>query len=208
VGERLFAAVVPPDEVVAEIRRWIEPRRDDAWRWTDPSGWHVTLAFYADVEAWRYDELVDHLASAAARTTAFPMSLRGVGCFGSVARATVLVAEVEDGRDALGALSRRCHTAATTAGIPVARQTYHPHVTLGRRNHPADASRYVRALAELPSTAWQVTEIALVQSHLGQGPHRAPRYERRELLPLTPLQERCRPRAKHDGLGSSPTAPP
>ncbi len=185
MGERLFTAVVPPVDVIDELARWVEPRRDARWRWTDPADWHVTLAFYADVEAWRYDQMVERLTAATARTAGFPLALRGVGCFGSTAAAHVLYAAVADPLDVLPALAARCHTAATTAGIDVARQRYHPHVTLARRNRADDASRYLRALEALETTSWHVTEITLVQSFLGQGLRGTPRYEVRERFALT-----------------------
>jgi 2'-5' RNA ligase len=186
MGERLFAAVVPPAHVIDDLARWVEPRRDSAWRWSDASEWHVTLAFYADVDTWRYDELVRHLVMAAERTPMFRLALRGVGCFGSAAKAHVLFAEVDDSRRVLPDLAARCHTAATTTGIDVPRQRYHPHVTLARRNQPADGSPYLRALAELETDLWDVTEVTLVQSFLGQGRRGTPRYEVRERLLLAP----------------------
>ncbi len=184
MGERLFTAVIPPADVIDELERWIDPRRDSAWRWMEASDWHVTLAFYADVEPWRYEELVGRLRTAAARTTQFPLALHGVGCFASAAKAHVLFANLDDPRDALPELAGRCHTAATTTGIDVARQKYHPHVTLARRNQPSDGSRHLRALAELTTASWNVAEVALVQSFLGQGPRGTPRYEVRERLAL------------------------
>lgn len=184
MGDRLFAAVIPPGDVLDELGRWVEPRRDDGWRWSEAVDWHVTLAFYADVEPWRYDELVERLATAATRTRPFPLSLQGVGCFGSVEKARVLYAGVADPLDVLPELAARCHNAATTTGIDVARGRYHPHVTLARRNQPADGSRYLRALTALETTSWDVTELVLVQSFLGQGPRGTPRYEVRERLAL------------------------
>jgi RNA 2',3'-cyclic 3'-phosphodiesterase len=184
MGERLFAAVVPPPQIIDDLARWVEPRRDSAWRWSDASDWHVTLAFYADVETWRYDELVRRLAKAAERTPRFGLALRGVGCFGSAAQAHVLFAQVDDPRQVLLDLAARCHTAATTTGIDVPRQRYHPHVTLARRNQPTDGSPYLRALAELETGPWDVSEVTLVQSFLGQGRRGTPRYEVRERLLL------------------------
>lgn len=184
MGERLFAAVVPPSDVVAELSRWVDPRRDDAWRWLDASSWHVTLAFYADVEPWRYETLVERLTTAAPRTRAFPLSFRSVGCFASVDKAHVLFAATDDPTATLPDLAERCHTAATTSGIEVARQKFHPHLTLARRNRSSDATRYLRALAELETTASTVDEIVLVQSFLGEGPGGTPRYVVRERLRL------------------------
>jgi 2'-5' RNA ligase len=184
MGERLFAAVVPPTDVVAELSRWVDPRRDDAWRWLDASSWHVTLAFYEDVEPWRYEVLVERLSAAATRSKAFPLKVRSVGCFSSVDKAHVLFAGTDDPTSTLPALAERCRNAATTSGIEVGRQKFHPHLTLARRNRPDDGSRYVRALGELETASWTVAEIVLVQSFLGEGPGGTPRYVVREQLRL------------------------
>jgi 2'-5' RNA ligase len=84
----------------------------------------------------------------------------------------------------LPGLSERCHHAATTSGVEVARRRFHPHLTLARRNRPSDGSRYVRALEGLETAAWNVEEIVLVQSHLGEGSGGTPRYVARERLRL------------------------
>ena len=184
MGERLFAAVVPPPDVAAELSGWVDPRRDDAWRWLDASAWHVTLSFYEDVEPWRYEALVERLGAAATRTGVFPLSLRSVGCFASVDKAHVLFAGTDDPTATLPDLAERCHHAATTSGIAVARQKLHPHLTLARRNRASDGSRYVRALGELETATWTVGEVVLVQSFLGEGPAGSPRYVVRERFRL------------------------
>ena len=184
MGERLFAAVVPPPAVVDELSRWVDPRRDDAWRWVHASDWHVTLAFYEDVEPWRYEGLVERLGAAATRTGAFPLSLRSVGCFSSVDKAHVLFAAVDDPTATLPELAERCHHAATTSGIAVARQRFHAHLTLARRNRASDASKYIRALGELETATWTVGEVVLVQSFLGEGPGGTPRYVVRDRIRL------------------------
>ncbi|HSN10722.1 MAG TPA: 2'-5' RNA ligase family protein, partial [Propionibacteriaceae bacterium] len=94
-------------------------------------------------------------------------------------------AGIADPGEVLQRLATSCRTAATTVGIEVARQAYVPHVTLARRNRASDASRHVRALSELATRSWEVTELVLVESFLGQGAHRGARHEVRERLPLS-----------------------
>jgi 2'-5' RNA ligase len=119
MGERLFTAVIPPADIVSDLSRWIEWRRDSEWRWMDASEWHVTLAFYADVEAWRHDALVERLVAAAARTQSFRLGLRGVGCFASAAKAHVLYAEVDDLAAGSGRqLPHRGHDMRDRGGAP------------------------------------------------------------------------------------------
>ncbi|MBZ9643047.1 2'-5' RNA ligase family protein, partial [Streptomyces sp. PSKA30] len=59
---RLFAAVVPPDEVVRELAVEVAELKKlpgaDGLRWTGRPGWHFTLAFYGEVE----DDLVPELS--------------------------------------------------------------------------------------------------------------------------------------------------
>ena len=181
MSERLFAAVVLPSEVVTALDAWIDPRRDDEWRWTRPESWHITLAFYAAVEPWRYDVLVQHLAAAATGARPVSLTIDGVGCFPSPDKARVLYAAVSDPADSLAPLAARCRTAATTAGIEVPRERYVPHLTLARSSHPRRATRWLDALAALTTPSWQAAEIALVQSFLGAG---RPRYEVRERFAL------------------------
>jgi len=181
--DRMFAAVLLPDDVREALDRIVEPRRDDEWRWMRPDTWHITLSFYAKVDPWRYESLVDRLSTAAATTPSFPLGVEGVGSFPSSdpTRAKLLYAAVDDPTDSLPGLHRRCHQAATTSGIEVAGERYVPHLTLARSNRPMAATRWLRALVGTYAEQWQVTEIALVQSHLGSGP---PRYEVRETFPL------------------------
>ncbi len=180
----MFAAVMLPDRVRDHLEVLVEPRRDQAWRWSPPEHWHITLAFYAAVEPWRLDELTPKLAHAAERSEPFRLALNGVGCFPDVSRAKVLYAAVDDPTATLPALAERARNAATTTGIEVTRERYVAHVTLARANRAIEASRWMRALTELFTPSWQVDEIALVQSHLGQGPRGRPRYEVRERFPL------------------------
>jgi RNA 2',3'-cyclic 3'-phosphodiesterase len=46
---RLFAAVLPPDEVIRELGAVVDELRKlpaaDGLRWTGRAGWHFTLAF-------------------------------------------------------------------------------------------------------------------------------------------------------------------
>lgn len=179
----MFAAILLPDDIRDELERIVEPRRDDQWRWSATETWHITLAFYAAVDPWRYEPLLDKLAGAASRTSPFPAGLAGVGTFppADPGRAKLLYAAVDDPVGALAPLHRRCHNAAATTGIPVAAETYTPHLTLARSSRPIVALRWLRALAGVETQRWQVEEFALVQSHLGAGP---PRYEVRERFGL------------------------
>ena len=77
---RMFAAVVPPEDVVEGLEEFLEPRREAGdFRWTVPDSWHVTLAFLAEVPERRLEELQERLDRAARRRTPFDLRLGGGG---------------------------------------------------------------------------------------------------------------------------------
>ena len=106
------------------------------------------------------------------------MRVAGGGAFPHADAARVLYAglEADDpaGLDRLAAASR---AAVSRAGVRVDGQRFHPHVTLARLGRPANVTSWVRLLEGYDGPRWQVREVALVASHLGEGPRRRPRHE-------------------------------
>ncbi|MEV1020387.1 RNA 2',3'-cyclic phosphodiesterase [Streptomyces sp. NPDC050264] len=175
---RLFAAVLPPAPVLAELGRAVDRLADhDGLRWTGRPGWHLTLAFYGDVPEATVPELTERLARAAARTEAFELALRGGGHFGGRA----LWAGVRGDVAALGRLAERAEAAGRRAGLPGEHRRYRPHLTLARGSR-ADLGLgpYAEALVAFESAAWTVDELALVRSNLPVSgvPGERPRYEK------------------------------
>ena len=179
---RMFVAVVPPPEAVEDLDDFLSVRRGAAaFRWTPPEQWHLTLAFMEDVPDRALDELVDRLAVAAARRQSFPSRVAGGGAFPHPDRAKVLWAGLDGDFDAL---SRGARSAANSAGAPVDGQRFRAHLTLARLGAPANVSRWVRLLDAYSGPSWQVDELALVASYLGEGQRRRPRHEVVATLPL------------------------
>ncbi|MCZ4637138.1 2'-5' RNA ligase family protein, partial [Streptomyces rubrogriseus] len=83
---RLFAAVLPPEDVTAALAAEVAVLRGlpgaEGLRWTGRPGWHLTLAFYGEVDDELVPELSARLARAAHRTAPFELALRGGGQFG------------------------------------------------------------------------------------------------------------------------------
>lgn len=185
---RLFVAVVPPDDVLDDLDEHLEPRRDAGpeIRWTDRPQWHVTLAFLGDVPERRLDALTDALARSAARRDPLVLRLAGAGAFPNPYAARVLWAGVEQVRGDLAAVAHGIRHASSSAGASPDGTRFSPHVTLGRFHRPTEATRWIRALDAWEGPAWRASELALVESHLGEGRRRRPRYEVLAQLPLRP----------------------
>jgi 2'-5' RNA ligase len=176
---RLFVAVVPPDEVLDDLEEHLEPRRAAGGevRWTDRHQWHVTLAFLGDVPEHRLDDLTEALGRSAAKRNPLVLRLAGAGTFPSPYAARVLWAGVEQVRGDLGAVANGIRSSASSVGATPDGARFHPHLTLGRFARPTEATRWIRALEGLETPAWVAGGAALIESHLGEGRGRRPRYE-------------------------------
>ncbi|MFP5252850.1 MAG: RNA 2',3'-cyclic phosphodiesterase [Actinomycetes bacterium] len=187
---RLFVALVPPVEVVEDLSEFLAPRQEapeaSGMRWTAPEQWHVTLAFMGDVADRHLDDLVERLGRASARRAALDLAVAGGGAFPDVARAKVLYAGLDTtGRAAdLRHLAVGVRAAAAKAGAAAEGGRFRAHVTLARLGRPVDVTRWVRVLDAYHGPSWRADEVSLVQSHLGEGPRRRPRYEVLETFPL------------------------
>ena len=176
---RAFVAVVPPPEVVTHLDDFLSVRREAAsFRWSDAEQWHVTLAFAADLPERSVDELHDLLSEMAVRHERFGLRITGGGAFPHPDGARVLYAALEpDDGAPLDRLAAGCRSALSRAGARVDGQRFRPHVTLARLGRPANVTSWVRLLDAYDGPPWEVGEVALVASHLGEGPRGRPRHE-------------------------------
>lgn len=180
---RCFLAVLPPPEVVEHLDDHLEARRladtDRDWRWTRTAHLHLTLAFLADLPEWREEDLAAALDAWSARHRPLTMSFGQAGAFPEPGRAKVLWVGVTEpaAREELSAWAGQLRALATHHGADVDGQRFVPHVTAARSPRARAAGRWVQALDAYRSPSFTVTEVALVRSHLGQGPGRSPRYE-------------------------------
>ncbi|WP_232680107.1 RNA 2',3'-cyclic phosphodiesterase [Nocardioides sp. R-C-SC26] len=185
---RIFVGIAPPAAVIEHLDAFLEPRREHGpFRWSLAEQFHLTLAFADDAPDWTYDRLVEGLGRAADRRARFEMQVAGGGCFPDVAAAKLLFAGIRQGdaaREELDRLAAGARTAVAHAGIAVDGARFRPHLTLARTNKPVEMTSWVRVLDTYESPVWEVAEIALVQSHLGEGPQRRPRYAVLETFPL------------------------
>jgi len=176
----MFVAVIPPADVREDLEEFLAPRREAApFRWTTPDSWHLTLAFMAEVPDRALDDLVVRLGRAAARRTPMTLTLAGGGAFPRVSRAKVLFAAVDGTDEAMEELRRAsvgARAAANKAGAPADGARFRGHLTLARLNRPVEATRWLRVLSSYRSREFLVDEVALVESHLGEGPRKRPRY--------------------------------
>lgn len=186
-NRRLFAAVQPPPEAIAQLSDLLEPHqvRWPEIRWTDASGWHLTTVFARSVNPTQYLQWTELLAELASRTARFGLGLVGIGSFPAPAIAHTLWIGADDPTDQLTALANGCRRAANRAGLATENRQFVGHLTLARFNSaPADVRLQLQVLAGLRIEPWPVTELVLMESLLGQGPGGRSRYVVVERFPL------------------------
>lgn len=183
----MFVALVPPEDALEDLGEFLAPRQevDSGFRWTAREQWHVTLAFMPHVADRALDDLVARLERAAARRTPFSMSVSGGGAFPNAGRAKVLFAGVAAGdAEELRRLATGARAAANKAGAAAEGARFHPHLTLARVGRPLDVTKWVRVLDGYRGPTWEARAVTLIESHLGEGPRRRPRYEEIGSFPL------------------------
>ncbi|MEV0583909.1 RNA 2',3'-cyclic phosphodiesterase [Nonomuraea sp. NPDC050310] len=165
---RLFAALLPPDEVLDEIERAIAPHVGEVpgLRWPDRATWHITLAFYGEVPDAVVPDLRVRLARAVHRHAALDLAFTGFGAFGSARRARVFWAGVSG--DSAERLSDSVKAAGRRAGVPLTdTKRFHPHLTLARARDEQDLRPLVESLAGFRGSTWRAAEVHLMRSVLG-----------------------------------------
>ncbi len=182
---KLFAAVVPPPEVLAVLAEAVGRLRGlpdaERLRWVRPEGWHVTVAFYGEVPAGSVAELGERLARAARRRGPVRLGLAGGGRFSDTALWTGTAGDVgELGRLGAGAAA----AGRRTRGVPGApgrgrgagrggragrgpERRYRPHLTLARQRHGGgtDLTPFTYALRDFATPQRDITTLTLLRSH-------------------------------------------
>jgi 2'-5' RNA ligase len=179
---RLFVALTPPPDVVAELRIATEALRAEqpGLRWVLPDQLHLTLAFLGEVGEGTASDLAERLGRVAGRHPPLLLSLGGAGRFGN----RVLWTRVRGESDRLRRLAASVQAAGRRARLPVEARPYRPHLTLARARDGADLLPALAALGGFEGRAWAVDELHLVCSHLGAGPGGTARHELRASWPL------------------------
>ena len=173
---RCFIAVAPPVDVVADIVRFLEPRRTatekSPWRWSRPATYHLTLAFMADHPGHRVEELIQALDEWAGRHAPLAMSIAGAGGFRGPECAKVLylgvpgIAAVQ-----LGEWSGQLRALVTHHGGSPDGAGFRAHLTIARAQRAQNAGRLLQALDTYASREFVVPEVVLVESRLATRVH-------------------------------------
>lgn len=165
---KLFLAVLPAPEAIADLAAALGSLHrlpgDGDLRWTEPDGWHYTLAYLGTVPDARRPDLDERLARAARRHDPLALRTAGGGRFGD----RVLWAGAEGDLPALSALADSVRAAARRAGTPADEEhAFRAHLTLARtRKHAAvDLRPHAAVLAGHRGPQWSADSLSMVASN-------------------------------------------
>ncbi|MET9341680.1 RNA 2',3'-cyclic phosphodiesterase [Nonomuraea sp. NPDC003804] len=161
---RLFAAIIPPPEILDEVAAALASVAGlvEGVRFPDRATWHLTLAFYGDVPERVLPDLEERLARAAARHPVKRVAFTGAGAFAKRVLWLGLTG------DPLVRLAASASAAGRRAGaVQTDDKPFRPHLTVGRTRHPTDLRPLVEALSSFAGSSWSADAVDLVRSHLG-----------------------------------------
>ncbi|WP_370935884.1 RNA 2',3'-cyclic phosphodiesterase [Amycolatopsis sp. cg13] len=140
---RLFSALRPPADVAAEIDGALGAR-DRQLRWSDPAGWHITLAFYGEVDPAECGSFLDRTLDG---RKSVDVRLWSSGTFPGVLWLGVAGEDLAD--------------LAAAAGCEEDRP-YRPHLTLARCSRTQPPTEWTERLAGFRSRVWSADRVELM----------------------------------------------
>jgi len=182
---RLFVAVHLPTELTDRAAALL-PAALPAVKRVRPELMHVTLAFLGWTADDRLDAVTDAARTAAARHSAFDLTLSGAGRFPASGRPRVVWLGIGEGADALAALADSVTAQLRERQLAFDDRPFAPHLTLARVRDDASGpeARTIAAAVEamaVPELRAHIDRIAVVESLLSP---KGPRYISRLEVPL------------------------
>lgn len=162
---RLFVGIPMPEMVVERLSSLASGL--PGARWVPPENYHLTLRFLGEIDegtAHDVDEALDLVTG-----PAFPLTLSGLGSFGSGHKQHALWAGLADS-DPLLHLQAKVESALVRSGQPAEQRKYSPHVTLAYLTDtpPAKLANYMGANGLFQAGPFNVDRFCLYESVLGR----------------------------------------
>lgn len=157
---RFFALALPGAEQADLAARMGGP----GWRWAEPEGLHLTLAFLGEVPEPAVGTLEAAALEVATRHRPFELRGAGLGQFPPVGAPRVLWLGFKPS-EPLDALAEDLRGALRRAGVAFDPKPFMPHLTLARRGAGACPGL---PLTPPPAVRWPVSALTLMSSDQGR----------------------------------------
>lgn len=166
---RLFAALVPPPDVIGHLEEHLDGLRTARpdLRWVPPARYHLTVQFLGECGPYEVDRQRDRWERRARRSAPMSLELGGAGAFPHPTMARAVWVGLGGAVEAF-------------AGLAMADQA--PHLTVARTGEQLNLAPLVDEIDHYRGPAWTARELALIESRIGAPS--GPRYRVVETLPL------------------------
>jgi RNA 2',3'-cyclic 3'-phosphodiesterase len=161
---RLFFAIELPDAVRATLGRLRSDSQE--YRWVEPAGMHVTLAFLGEQPEERLSALTSIATAAASASQRGTLHLGAAGSFGSRRAPRVLWVGLSGDLDTLRALQTHLAEGLHAAKFPVEERDFSPHITLARRRPSATGGAPPGWPPGVQTHVFPLDELTLFESRL------------------------------------------
>ena len=179
---RAFIAIVPPDDILNSMERFLSRLRPLAdHKWVNRSQLHLTLRFLGEIPPDVFGGIKTRLNDI--RMSPFSVALDNAGAFPSLSRAKVLWISGKTGSEELKRLASQTEQIAVSCGLEPEKKKFSPHLTIARTRFESNIpDELILAMNNVPTLTWQCKEFVLMQSQLTQ---RGPIYTAAEKYQLT-----------------------
>ncbi len=165
---RVFAALPLPAAAAAGLAAAVEPlrRQYPRLRWVAPSGYHLTVHFFGDLDEGAVSRLRALLQDPGLRVAAITARWGRLGQFPPRGPARVIHAAIGHGSAEAVAFHDLFHRLAAPLGYAPAARGFSPHVTVARVGPVPPAEGWEQTVA-LPGGDFVIGECVLFESVLG-----------------------------------------
>lgn len=128
-----FIGIHIPEQLAHQIKKDMDLRSGLSFqKWTAPDDYHVTLLFLGAIPDERLKKIIELLDILSNEAAAFSLELNEVGQFGMKERPRVFFAKPNES-EPLMQLREKVKEAVLSAGHPVEKRPFHPHMTIARK---------------------------------------------------------------------------
>lgn len=174
-SEHYFLAIPLPDEIRRVLARQATALKSSLpyKQWTNPNDYHITLAFLGAAGFRQMNELKHAVQRKTSGYPSFSIQLSGLGTFGKRESPRVLWAGISSDTE-LFSLQNQIRNAAEMSGFQLDQRPYRPHITLAKKWAGTDSLERDQLKVQLGEGSWEVKEIVLFRTLMGQIPKYQP----------------------------------
>ena len=166
-----FIGIHIPGQLAHQIKQDMDQRSGLSFqKWTAPQDYHVTLVFLGAIPEERLKKIIQLIDILSNEADSFPLALNELGQFGTKERPRVFFAKPIES-EPLMQLREKVKEAVMSAGHPVEKRPFHPHMTIARKWNADDSYREQAPLSKEPYVM-EVSRITLFEIR----PKETPRY--------------------------------